>query len=103
MAETEDIFVVPGLALQALLRTAKIAALRKLIGSQVVELLEGLNPELLSEDRFGNLAASLIDPSEALRNPEQRDQIINLLPLPKARELAKRLGVQEGRDVHSNL
>jgi DNA repair protein RadD len=103
MPPSDKISSAPGLALQALLRGTKTAALRKLIGSSVVEVLEGLNPDLLSEDHLGKFAASLIEPSEALRNAEQRDQIINLLPLPKARELAERLSVSDGKDLYVNL
>jgi hypothetical protein len=43
---------------------------------------EGLNPELLTGDRLGNFAATLIEPSEALRATDTRDQIIGLLPSP---------------------
>ncbi len=103
MAPSETTSSAPGLALQTLLRSAKPAALRKLIGPSIVEVLEGLDPELVTGDRLGDFAATLIEPSEVLRDPEKRDQIINLLPLPKARELAKRLDVEDGKDLYSNL
>ena len=80
----------PGLALQTLLRQAKPPGLRKLIGASTANVLEGLDPDLVTGARFGELAAKLIEPSEALRDTDKRDQIINLLPLPKARELGKR-------------
>ena len=38
-----------------------------------------------------------------MRDPDKRDQIINLLPLPKARELGKRLGVEGDKDPYGNL
>jgi superfamily II DNA or RNA helicase len=103
MASLEHVSSAPGLALQALLRAAKPAVLRKLIGSSIVEVLEGLNPELLTGDRLGNFAATLIEPSEALRTPDTRDQIIGLLPLPKARELAARFNVEDGKDLYAKL
>ena len=93
----------PGLALQTLLRQAKPPGLRKLIGASTANVLEGLDPDLVTGARFGELAAKLIEPSEALRDPDKRDQIINLLPLPKARELGKRLGVEGDKDLYGNL
>ena len=93
----------PGLALQTLLRQAKPAVLRKVIGPSTVEVLEGLDPDLVAGERLGELASRLIDASEALHDPAKRDQIVSILPLPKARELAKRLAVDEGKDLYGNL
>lgn len=103
MASSANISSPPGLALQTLLRKAKPVALRKLIGASTVEVLEGLDPDLVAGDRLGELASNLIEPSEALRDPDKRDQIIDLLPLPKARELVKRLGVEGDKDLYRNL
>ena len=93
----------PGMALQTLLRQAKAGKLRQIIGPSIVDVLEGLQPELAQGERLGELAAKLIEPSEALRDIVLRDQIIGLLPLPKARELAKRLGVKDGRNLFRDL
>ena len=82
----------PGIALQTLLRNAKASALREVIGPSIVDTLQGLDPELDSGTRLGELAASLVEPSEALRDAEMRDRIIRMLPLPKARELGGHLG-----------
>ena len=68
-----------------------------------MELLEGLDPELATGDRLGELAVRLMEPSETLRNSEKRDHIIGLLKLPKARELADRLGVGDGRYLYRDL
>ena len=94
-----------GLALPTLLREAKPPALRKLIGVSATEILEGLDPELVAGNRIGEIAARLIEPSEALQNPDIRDQIIDLLPLPKARELASRLEieVEKDRNIYRDL
>ena len=100
---SRDTSSAPGLALQTLLREAKPTTLRKLIGSSTVEVLEGLDPNLVAGERLGALASKLIEPSEALRDPDKRDQIIDLLPLPKARELAKRLCVKGDKDLYRNL
>ena len=103
MSIPNDIPSARGLALQTLLREGKIKGLKDLIGQSTVDVLEGLDPELTKGEKLGEIAARLIDPSEALRNPVMRDQIINLLPLPKARELAERLRVTNNRQLFVNL
>jgi len=103
MASSENTYSAPGLALQTMLRQAKPAALRRLLGTSTADVLEGLDPGLVAGERFGALAASLVEPSEALRDADKRDQIIAMLPLPKARELATRLAVEEGKDLYANL
>lgn len=93
----------PGMALQTLLRNAKTSALRAVIGPSIVDTLQGLDPELDSGTRLGELAVNLVEPSEALRNPEMRDRIIRMLPLPKARELGGHLGAKDGRTLYDDL
>lgn len=93
----------PGIAFQALLRNAKARALRGLIAQSIVNTLRGLDPDLDSDARLGELVAKLVDPSEALRDPDIRDRIIRMLPLPKARELGRHLHVQDGRALYRNL
>lgn len=91
------------MALQTLLHNAKTSALRDVIGPSIVDTLHGLDPELDSGSRLGELAADLIEPSEALRDPEMRDRIIRMLPLPKARELGGRLGAKDDRKLYEDL
>lgn len=93
----------PGIALQTLLRNAKAKALREVIGPSIVDTLLGLDPDLDSGTRLGELAASLLEPSEALRDPEMRDRIIRMLPLPKARELGGHFEVEDGRRLYDDL
>lgn len=95
--------VAPGIALQTLLRNGKEAALRELIDSSVLDTIRGLDPELASGSRLGELAASLIEPANALRDVQMRERIIHMLPWPKARELGQRLGVKEGRTLYNDL
>ena len=95
--------LAPGLALQTLLREAKTEGLKKLLGQSMIDVLEGLDPELIKGEKLGDVAASPVDPSEALRNPTTRDQIINLLPLLKARELAERLEVKDSMQLFFDL
>jgi len=104
MMETKDRSSnAPGIALKSLLRNTKSAALRELIGSTIFDTLRGLNPDLASGNRLGELAVRLIEPSEALSNAEIRERIIRILPLPKARELGQRLGVNDGRTLYDDL
>ncbi len=101
LTDTPD--TAPGMALQTLLGNAKTSALRNVIGSSIVDTLQGLDPKLDSGARLGELAISLVEPSEALRDPEMRDRIIRMLPLPKARELGGRLGAKDGRTLYDDL
>ena len=92
-----------GIALQTLLRSAKGAALRELIGPSIMDTIQGLEPDLASGGRLGELAAKLIDPFSALRDPPMRERIIRMLPLPKARELGQRLDARDGRTLYDDL
>ena len=83
--------------MQTLLRNGKRAALRELIGPSIIDTIQGLNPDLVSDGRLAELAVSLIEPSRALRDARMRERIIRMLSLPKARELGQRLGVKDGR------
>ena len=89
--------------MQTLLRNAKGTALCELIGPLILDTIRGLDPDLASGNRLGELAASLIEPSGALRNAQMRERIIRMLPLPKARELGQRLGTKEGRTLYDDL
>lgn len=93
----------PGLAFQALLRQAKPTFLRDLVGPSIVDTLRGLDPSLAEDAKLGELAVQLIDPAEALRDAESRKKVIRMLPLPKARELAVKLGASTGRDLYNDL
>lgn len=93
----------PGIALQTLLRNAKRPALRELLDPSIVDTIHGLDPDLTSDNRLGELAARLIEPSRALRDASMREQIIRMLPLPKARELGQRLGAKDGRMLYCDL
>ena len=68
-----------------------------------MDTIQGLDPEIASGKRLGELAANLVDPTTALRDSETRDRIIRMLPLPKARELGIRLGAEDGRRLYHEL
>ncbi len=103
MNSSNNISSAPGLAFQTLLQNAKPALLRELIGPLIFDTLQGLDSELASDHRLGELATSLVDPSETLRDLQLREKIIRMLPLPKARELGERLGASMDRDLYNDL
>lgn len=103
MTKAADLQTSPGIALQTLLRSAKLATLREIIGPSIVNTIEALDPDIVSDGRLGDLAAQLVDPSTLLRDDEGRERVIRALPLPKARELARRIGVNDGRSLYADL
>ena len=103
MNSSSNTSTAPGLAFTALLQNAKPALLRELIGPSIFDTLQGLDPELASDQRLGELATRLVDASETLRDPQLREKIVRMLPLPKARELGERLGASMDRDLYNDL
>lgn len=93
----------PGIALQMLLRSAKPSVLREIIGPSIVETIEALDPTITSSGRLGDVAAQMVDPATVLRGVSTRARIIGALPLPKARELAQRVGVEDSRNLYADL
>ena len=95
--------VAPGIALQTLLHNGKRAALRELIGPAIMDTIQGIELDLASDTNLGEIAARMIEPAGALRDAQMRRRIIRMLPLPKARELAQRLGAKDDRTLYDNL
>ena len=93
----------PGVAMQALLVNAKPASLRKLIDPSTMDTLQSLDQNLAADNRLGEVAARLLDPSEVLANHVKRQHVIKMLSLQKARELANRLGTSSGRNLYQEL
>lgn len=102
MAE-HPIQTAPGMALETLFRQTNATSLCSILDQTIVDVLQVLDPKILSEGHLGELASHLIEPSDALRDSNTREQIIRLLPLPKARELAERLGAEDGRLLYDNV
>jgi len=103
MKEHANSSVAPGIALKTLLLNAKGSALRELIGVEIVDTLLEIDPELVSDECLGKLAAEIIEPLEVFTDPKMRERVIRLLPLPKACELADKLAVSGGRELYNNL
>lgn len=93
----------PGLSISALLAQANDASLRDLVGSSVIDVLNLLDPELTRGVALRNLALRLIDPAGSMRERSVRDKLIDLLPLPKARELAAKLHVHIDAALYTRL
>jgi superfamily II DNA or RNA helicase len=94
----------PGISISAVLSRVPESALRAYIGRATINVLSALNPELITRDNLVELAIGAAEPLEVLRREDLRGQLIEMLPLDKARELAERLGVREkGATVYQKL
>ena len=103
MARPDELSNTPGLALQSLWRVSKPASLRTLIDKSVLDVLSQLDPQLVESDSLSLVVDKLFDASDLLGDADMREKVIDLLPLSKARELAKRLGAEGGRSVYDHL
>ncbi len=77
--------------------------MRELIGAATVDVLEGLDSEPGLDQRLGELAVQLVEPTEILRDADKREKIICMLSYPKACELGKKFGVPPGRNLYNDL
>ena len=93
----------PGLTLPKLMQQAKPDDLCNLIDASIIDFLKGLDPELVRGERFSDFVAKYMDPVATLRDSHKRNQIIKLLPWPKACELAERLGIKVNNDLYRNI
>ena len=88
----------PGLAFSKLLRLAKPKRIKALLPNEMLEIMDGLEPEFSSSDKLTELAVNMLDPVDTLRDDALRAVVISLMPLKKARELCTKLGVPAGRN-----
>ena len=95
----------PGIALVNLLASAKPHVICDLIDDSLLKLLWEVNPKFLAFDRLADTKVfnHLVDPVEILNRKEQRDLIIDLLPIEKAIELADRLTVPINKHIYQSL
>jgi superfamily II DNA or RNA helicase len=93
----------PGYSVSAALQLAPERIIEELVGAGVIRLLRVLDPRLTAIESLRELAANLIDPESALKDPLKRNSIVGLLPLEKARELARRLELSQDGDVYARL
>jgi DNA repair protein RadD len=85
---------VPGISIRELLERAPETALRDFVGEPTLGVVAIMNPELLTKDNLVALALHSAEPWQMLRDPVSRDQLIAMLPLAKATELAEKLGLR---------
>ena len=71
MSEPPPIPTSPGLSLQALYGLIKPDALKRLIGSTTVDVLEQLDPTLVNPDKLASLAVRLLDPEATIKDEAQ--------------------------------
>lgn len=82
----------PGIAFQSVLSTAPIAYVRRLLGEHACELLDLLHGGNGTEGVLRKVAASAVLPEQLIIDPEERAQLMQLVPDAKRAELATRLG-----------
>lgn len=90
----------PGISLGLLLKHAKSEILHQFIDASTLQLVERLDPRLTEKDHLNNTIVGLLDSFELLSDSRNRELLIDLLPLSKLRELATRLGVEQGKDPY---
>lgn len=93
----------PGISVANLLEHAPEAAVRDVVGEGALGVLAVLDPALASVENLRRLAVRMVEPAGALKDPEMRGRLIGMLPLVKARELAARLGVKDGKNLYQDL
>ncbi|MFI2204588.1 DEAD/DEAH box helicase [Streptomyces sp. NPDC020192] len=82
----------PGMAFRAILDLAPIDYVRHLVGEHVCELLELLKGSKADDDALRAVAASAVSVERLVADPDERAQLLRLLPPGKQEELAGRLG-----------
>ena len=93
-----------GISIRAVLSGAPDSALRAFIGEPTLSVLSAMSPELISREGLIELANGAADSIEILRRDELRSQLIGMLPIEKARELATKLRVRQlGSSLYEKL
>lgn len=82
----------PGIAFQSVLSAAPIGYVRRLLGEHACELLDLLHGGDGTEDVLRKVAASAVSPEQLIMDPDERAQLMELMPDIKRAELAARLG-----------
>lgn len=103
MVGNPSVIAAPGLSVAALIALQNTQSLEGLIGSTIIDVLKLLAPDLASQESLCKLATRLIDPASAVRDPDQLAKLLALLPLAKANELGKKIGVPVDRQVYDRL
>ncbi|GGS29682.1 DEAD/DEAH box helicase [Streptomyces griseoviridis] len=82
----------PGYPFQEVLEQAPLAYVRHLLGGSACSLLDLLSGGAADEAMLRKVAASAVPAEAVMADPEDRSAFLALVPAPKRRELAQRLG-----------
>lgn len=82
----------PGIAFRAVLEAAPLSYVRRLLGEHMCELLGLLQGSNADAESLRAVAASAISPEQLVADPDERGELLQLLPPNKLEELAGRLG-----------
>jgi DNA repair protein RadD len=93
----------PGYTITKALRNANKEHIEALLGTELINGLEGLDAALVCKENLQQIALQLLDTTEAFLSPPKRNCLIALLPLQKARELSARLGRTPKGDIYKDL
>lgn len=88
----------PGISIKSVLSAAPDNDIRNFIGVNTINVIAALDSKLITRENLLQIAIQSAEPIEMLRQQITRDRIIGLLSLPKARELAKKLGIQDSNE-----
>ena len=93
----------PGIALVTLIKSAGYGAARNFLDETLFQLLSEEEEDLVNSDRLIEMLDHLLDPITILRQTETRNQIVDLLPISKAKELADRMKVTKDKHIYRSL
>ena len=93
----------PGIALVNLLKSAGDRVLRDFLDETLLQLLSEVDANIVNTAQLKNVLDHVIDPVEILNQQRTRDQILDLLPISKATELADRLNVTIDKNIYRSL
>ncbi len=95
----------PGISVAAVIDTMSSAALGRLLGDQLVETITQLNGSAPAAEELRQVAKTLYADNNpaAIRSAQVRGQLIDALPLEKAKELCEKVGVAQKGDIYAVL
>jgi superfamily II DNA or RNA helicase len=85
----------PGIAFEALLADVSMSYIRTHLGEELCALLDLLEGGRASDDRLRAVASIAIDVENLVADEAERSALLAMIPGPKQRELAQRLGLAD--------
>lgn len=93
----------PGITVSTILEHANESDLKRILGKKTLDLLVLLDSSLAKGNELNEVAKQLVDPLDAINYKSTRQQLIHLLPIEKAHELADRLLLQKSNNIYNDL